>query len=207
VREIRAPYGSWEPATPAAVLSIFGCLDVPWWVAGGYAIELAVGRPFRAHGDIDILLLRRDQLAVQHALAGWEWWAADPPGVLRPWAPGDYLVDTVHDIWCRPAADQPWRIQVMLDESAGQSWVSRRDPRLRRPLATVGRTSPDGIPYLAPEIQLFYKAARPRAKDEADFAAVLPLLTGMQRRWLRDALTDSYGDHLWLVARPVTLTG
>ncbi|HEY3749649.1 MAG TPA: hypothetical protein VGL80_10645 [Pseudonocardiaceae bacterium] len=60
----------------------------------------------------------------------------------------------------------------MLDESAGQSWVSRRDPRLRRPLATVGRTSPDGIPYLAPEIQLFYKAARPRAKDEADFATV-----------------------------------
>jgi hypothetical protein len=88
--------------TPAAVQSIFGCLDVPWWVAGGYAIELAVGRPFRVHSDIDILLLRRDQLAVQHALAGWEWWAADPPGVLRPWAPGEYLVDTVHDIWCRP---------------------------------------------------------------------------------------------------------
>ena len=44
--------------------------DVPWWcVAGGHAVELAVGRPLRPHSDIDVLLLRRDQLAAQHALA------------------------------------------------------------------------------------------------------------------------------------------
>ena len=63
----------WEPLSPAEVAGLFA--DVPWWcVAGGHAIELAVGRPLRPHSDIDVLLLRRDQLAAQHALAGWEWW-------------------------------------------------------------------------------------------------------------------------------------
>jgi hypothetical protein len=197
MRRIHAPYGQWEPATPPEVRSIFEHFSVPWWVAGGYAIELAVGRPLRAHGDIDVLLLRRDQLVVQQALPGWEWWAADPPGVLRPWAAGETLADGIHDIWCRPAANQPWRIQIMLDESVGAEWVSRRDARLRRPLSTLGHTDADGIPYLAPEIQLFYKAARPRPKDEADFAAVLPLLTVAQRQWLSGALANCIGDHPW----------
>ncbi|WP_232836957.1 nucleotidyltransferase domain-containing protein [Lentzea terrae] len=53
----------WDPLRPAEVAGLF--TGVQWWVAGGYAIELAVGRPLRPHSDIDVLLLRRDQLAVQ----------------------------------------------------------------------------------------------------------------------------------------------
>jgi hypothetical protein len=44
---------------------MFSGLESRWWVAGGFAIELAVGHPFRSHGDIDVLLLRRDQLVAQ----------------------------------------------------------------------------------------------------------------------------------------------
>uniref|UniRef100_UPI0039BFF6A5 nucleotidyltransferase domain-containing protein n=1 Tax=Lentzea alba TaxID=2714351 RepID=UPI0039BFF6A5 len=181
--------------SPAEVAGLFA--DAPWWcVAGGYAIELAVGRPLRPHSDIDVLLLRRDQLAAQQALAGWEWWAADPPGTLRPWRPGEILPPDVHDIWCRPAGSETWRVQVMLDESSGDDWVSRRDPRVRRPIATLTRSSP--IPYLAPEIQLFYKSKSPRPKDTADFHAVLPLLSAVQRRWLADAITKTGGSCAWL---------
>ncbi|HEX5116308.1 MAG TPA: amino acid transporter [Pseudonocardiaceae bacterium] len=177
---------------------MFSALRTPWWLAGGYAIELAVGRAFREHDDIDVLLLRRDQLTAQRVLAGWEWWAADPPGVLRPWQPGETLPAHVHDIWCRPTAAQPWRIQFMLDESSGEDWISRRDPRVRRPISTLGHTSPDGIPYLAPEIQLFYKARGLRAKDDADFDAIHTLLDAQQRQWLVDAIRDTYGAHPWL---------
>lgn len=177
----------WEPLTPAEVSRLFAAVDAPWWIAGGYAVELAAGRPLRAHGDIDVLLLRRDQLAAQRALAGWEWWAADPPGSLRPWRPGEILPPDVHDIWCRPSASPPWRVQLMLDESEGSDWVSRRDPRIRHPLSTITRISPDGFPYLTPEIQLFYKARAPREKDLADFAAALPLLSAQQRAWLTEA--------------------
>ncbi len=141
--------GSWKPATPAEVAEIFSGCKALWWIAGGYAIELAAGQPIRGHVDIDVLMLRRDQLAVQQALPGWQWQAADPPGTLRPWQPGEQLAIGVHDIWCRPGPSEPWRIQVMLDESSGNDWVSRRDERIRRPITSIGlvtaaasRTSP-----------------------------------------------------------------
>lgn len=192
------PWGPWEPASPAEVFEIFRDCRAPWWIAGGYAIELAAGRPLRDHGDIDVLLLRRDQLAVQQALPGWEWHAADPPGTLRPWRQGELLPAGVHDIWCRPGPDEPWRIQFMLDEAAGGDWVSRRDERIRRPIAGVGFRTADAIPYLAPEIQLLYKANGRRPKDEFDFTAALPMLTSFQRQWLIDALSLAYGPgHPW----------
>jgi hypothetical protein len=194
---IAAPYGRWEPAQLTELVSVFSKMPCPWWVAGGYAIELAIGRSIRDHGDIDVMMLRRDQLHVQQALRDWEWWAADPPGILRPWIPRERLRAGVHDIWCRRGPGEPWRIQVMLDESSDGEWVSRRNPGIRRPLTDIGKTSRDGIRYLTPEIQLFYKAKSPRPKDEADFTAALPFLAPAQRRWLSDALTLAYGEHPW----------
>ncbi|GII78576.1 hypothetical protein Sru01_35580 [Sphaerisporangium rufum] len=191
------PLGAWDPAPLPDVAAHFSATGRPWWLAGGYAIELAVGRSFRDHADIDVLLLRPDQLSAQRALSGWEWWAADPPGVLRPWAPGEVLPGSVRDIWCRPGPTEPWRIQVMLDESDGEDWISRRCARVRRPIAALGHRSAVGIPYLAPEVQLYYKAKRPRAKDEKDFLEVLPVLTGAQRDWLAWAIDTAYGEHSW----------
>ena len=124
MRPIVAPYGRWEPATLAQVASLFSAMPCPWWIAGGYAIELAVGRRVRDHGDVDVMMLRQDQLHLHDALRGWECWAADPPGVLRTWEPTEVLPPTVHDIWCRPGPDEPWRIQVMLDETNGGPTLS-----------------------------------------------------------------------------------
>ncbi|WP_030285892.1 nucleotidyltransferase domain-containing protein [Streptomyces catenulae] len=190
----------WDPAPPAEAAAAFDGHGCRWWVAGGIAIERAVGRRFRDHADLDVLLLRRDQLVVQRALPDWEWWAADPPGRLRPWRPGEVLPAAVHDIWCRPGPRAPWRLQVMLDESRGEEWTSRRDPGVRRPLDALTGAPPsaDGIPFLTPEVQLYYKAQAPRPKDETDFRAVLPVLTAPQRRWLAAALTRTYGlPHPW----------
>jgi len=40
---------------------------------------------------------------------------------------------------------------------------------------------------------LLYKAASPRPKDEADFAAALPVLRPSQRQWLRESLALACG--------------
>ncbi|MCL8011584.1 amino acid transporter [Streptomyces sp. AS02] len=194
---LQAPFGRWEPASLSEVVARFSGLECRWWVAGGLAIELAVGQRIRPHGDIDVLLLRRDQRVAQRALAGWQWWAADPPGSLRPWVSGEVLPRGVHDIWCRPGLADPWRIQIMLDESHGQEWVSWRDPRVRRPIGALGMTTAEGVPFLAPEVQLYYKAKAPRPKDEEDFDAALPVLTDQQRQWLVDAISLTYGAHPW----------
>ncbi|WIX99181.1 amino acid transporter [Amycolatopsis mongoliensis] len=193
-----AVFGAWDPAAPAEARSWFEPAGTPWWIAGGFALELVAGRSWRTHGDLDVLVLRRDQLVVQEALAGREWWAADPPGTLRPWAAGEILGPAVHDVRCRPSGSSPWRVQVMLDETDGDEWVSRRSPAVRRPVAGLGVTV-GGIPCLRPEIQLFWKAGSPREKDEEDFREVAGSLGPAQRSWLARAIGATYSRrHPWL---------
>ncbi|WP_330240694.1 nucleotidyltransferase domain-containing protein [Streptomyces sp. NBC_00525] len=183
------PWGPWDPPPLAEAVRLLTALRSPWWIAGGYAVELAVGRAFRDHGDIDVLVPRDAQAEVRRVLPGWDWWAADPPGTLRPWHPGETLPAAVHDLWCRPGPDEPWRLQFMLDEVAGGDWVYRRDPRVRLPLARLGRVSDEGIPYLAPEVQLLYKSRSRRPKDERDFEEALPALDDHARAWLTETIT------------------
>ncbi|MFD7864813.1 nucleotidyltransferase domain-containing protein [Streptomyces sp. NPDC057682] len=192
------PWGPWEPMALDEAVRLLAPLGGPWWIAGGYAIELAVGRAFRAHADLDVLLPRRDQLAVQRILPGAQWWAADPPGTLRPWLPGEILPPGVHDIWCRPGPDEPWRVQFMLDDVVDGDWVYRRDPRIRLPLDRIGRVTADGIPHLAPEVQLLYKSRSPRPKDERDFEEALAVLDEDRRSWLTETITLAEGaGHPW----------
>jgi hypothetical protein len=69
--------------------------------------------------------------------------------------------------------------------------------RLRRPLAEALATTPDGIPYLRPEIVLLLEAKDTRPKDEVDFDASLPLLDAAARRWLAAGLMLLHPDHRW----------
>ncbi|NMB24798.1 MAG: amino acid transporter, partial [Firmicutes bacterium] len=169
-----------------------------WWIAGGWAIVLHLGRHIRDHGDIDVLLQRSDQVAIQAYLAGWDLYVADPPGRLRPWLPGEHIHRPIQDIWCRPEPESRWHIQIMLIDVEDGDWVFKRDPRIRRQLSEIGLENSEGIPYLRPEIQLLYKAKSPRPKDEIDFTAVLPMLTDGERSWLRSALSLAYGEHRWV---------
>ncbi|GAA3119498.1 hypothetical protein GCM10010466_07910 [Planomonospora alba] len=158
--------------------------------------ELAVGRAYREHGDVDVSVLRRDQRAVRRLLSGWDCHVADPPGTLRPWPVDETLPDRAHDVWVREHPGGPWRFQLMLDEADGDTWVYRRDARIRRPLASVTADA-GGFLRLAPEVQLLFKAKDPRPKTELDFDQVLPLLTARQRAWLDGALETEYGAHPW----------
>lgn len=94
----------WEPFTPMEVAELFRPLACRWWIAGGCAIEHAVGRRFRSHGDVDVLILRRDQAIVRDFLADWDVWVADPPGTLRRWDRVETLSEAVHDIWVAPCS-------------------------------------------------------------------------------------------------------
>ncbi|MGE0660764.1 MAG: hypothetical protein AB7O63_14805 [Reyranellaceae bacterium] len=190
----------WDPLTPAQAAALLRAAPFPWWIAGGHAIEFAVGRgPLRAHDDLDVLVLRRDQLAVRDFFADWDCEVSDPPGTLRPWPPGETLRHGVHDVWCRRAPGEKWQLRLMVDEADDDRWRTRRDARITRPLAEIGRSRDDGVPFLAPEIQLYYKANRPRPKDQFDFDAVLPVLDAGQRAWLARAIATSLGRrHRWL---------
>jgi hypothetical protein len=78
--------GSWDPMAPDEAAAVLGTLKVSWWIAGGWAIDLVLGHQSREHGDLDVLVLRRNQALVREYLSAWDVHAADPPGSLRPWS-------------------------------------------------------------------------------------------------------------------------
>jgi hypothetical protein len=191
--------GTCKPLSPDEVADELNGLPCRWWIAGGWAIDLHIGRQSRAHADIDVLILRDDHLAVQRHLAGWDFHAADPPGTLRHWAEGEILKPTVHDVWCRRSPSSSWSLQLMIDETENDQWVYRRDARIRRPVPDLDGPASNSVRrVLTPEIQLLYKSAQPRDKDEGDFHAVLEDLHAPQRRWLQESLTLVSPGHPWL---------
>jgi hypothetical protein len=183
----------WKPLSIGAAVRVFDRFEHPWWIAGGRAIELFVGRPLRTHGDLDVLVLRPDQGAVRQLLEGWDLRVAHA-GRLEPWPAGARLELPHSSLWCRRDADGPWELQILLGEAHDGVWWSRRAPSIRLPVGELGLVSATGIPYLRPEILLLFKAKKPRVRDEIDFEAALAALPASARARLRSWLP---GGHPW----------
>lgn len=191
--------GPWDPLSPDAVAELLAPVGAPWWIGGGWALDLLAGGSFRAHGDVDLLMLRRDQQLFRSQLNAWDVHAADPPGELRPWPVEEALPAHVHDVFCRPNPSAAWAFQFMIDETSGDDWLFRRDHSIRRSVASLaGRASRPGMRVLSPEVQLLYKSKGMRHKDVADFEMILPQLNAGERDWLRRALTTVTPGHEWV---------
>jgi hypothetical protein len=169
-----------------AVRSLLSTLTVPWWVAGGWAIDLFLGRPFRPHGDIDLMVLERDEHALRTDLIGVDLQLVDPDGRQRQWPIGSRLTAGPHCISL--GSDRlPLPTQVLLGAAVGDKWVYHRG------WPTIFRALPDcsferfGVRTLAPEVVLLMKCISGREKDQRDFEAVVRLLSEAQRDWLAGA--------------------
>ena len=67
-----------------------------------------------------------------------------------------------------------------------------------RPIGEIELRSASGIPIVAPEIQLLYKAKHHLDKDERDFRATVGRLSDERRSWLREALEIVHPGDPWL---------
>ena len=144
-------------------------------------------------------MLRQDATQLIAALPDWEIFEARND-MLQKLLPASLPRPDVNSLWCRPAGNTLWVLEILLDSGADGSWLFRRHPEIRRPLTEVIRRSAAGIPYLAPEIQLLYKARTLRARDQDDFARVVPQLDLPAKRWLRDSLRMIQSAHPWLAS-------
>ena len=180
-----------------------------WWVAGGWAIDAWAGGPSRDHDDVEISIMRGDQVLLRNHLPGWtlETGAHGPDGPRRitlgegTWLKlPEFQLRVRRDAGDVAGGDGVRAFEVFLnDERAGQ-WVSRRHPTVTRAFSALILDSPMGMPVLAPEVQLLYKAKYHRPKDEHDFARALPHLSAAQRVWLRTTLEEYHAGDPWLAA-------
>ncbi len=189
----------WQPLDIQETVNLMNGFEPLWMIAGGYALELFVGKPYREHGDMDIQVLRGSQLALQEYLQGWDLYFAKDR-VLHHWPDGLWLESPIKDIWGRKKGHKYWQLQIMLFEQQNEFWIYRRDKRVRKNLASIVKQTAEAIRYLAPEVQLLYKSKPPlRSKDQLDFEVCLPLLTGEEKCWLGQMLAMVYnGEHQWI---------
>jgi len=171
----------------------------PWWVAGGWAIDLFVGRVTREHGDIEIGAFRDTQAVLHAQLRRFKLFKA-VDGAFVPWAEGDEIRPPIFQIQASDQSLPGGELQVFLDDQVDGRWICRRNPALTRPIEEITLDSGvGGVKFLCPEIQLFFKAKHSQlAKNQQDFALVAPLLTPPQRLWARNAIAATHPDHVWL---------
>jgi hypothetical protein len=170
--------------------------DVMWWLSGGEALDVFVGRSTRAHADIDISLRRSDLAAFRAFTSTRLELRIAHDGRLRELT-DEPIENEVNGLWARESADGPWRLQVNLEPVDNGVWCYRRNLHIRLPIEAVIRRDPDGLPYVAPAVQLLWKAKDTRPKDEDDFEMVAPLLTMDERSWLADAIARCHPESAW----------
>lgn len=187
---------------PRAIGALMAGFPHRWAICGGWALDLYLGRVSRAHKDVDIAVLRRDQATVRAWLAarGWTLEKAHD-GRLSPWDEGEMIELPVHGIWCRNPRHDPDFLEVLLNEADGTHFRFRRDPAITLDLDRAFLHTDTGVPVLAPEITLLYKAKHAAlAENAADFRTALPHLDRGRRAWLRDSLERVHPGHEWLRA-------
>ena len=165
----------------------------PWWVAGGWAVDLFLGEVTRPHADIDIAVLRRDQDALRRHLDSWQLSKA-VDGALHPWPLGERLELPIHEIH---ALRNGVRVEFLLNEATADQWIYRRNRAVSMPLAKLTALSASGMPTLCPEVVLLYKAKAPSPRDHVDFERLLPQLGADARAWLAGALDACHPGHEW----------
>lgn len=186
--------------------------DIDWAVCGGWALDLFLGRTTRMHGDLDLSVPEGDRTRIERFMLdrGWRVYEFRGQGLLRPLhadtpsEPGRNLMCLregceLVTFWEAPR-DAPG---LVLHEwhPSGLRTLNYMEFLFRRAEPFFGRSADkavirlEGIPCLAPEVVLRWKADQPeRDVNRADFAAVFPRLSEEARAWLMNVLPP---EHPW----------
>lgn len=186
--------GPWDAISVAEAVKIFSSGSFRWWIAGCHALELHLNRSWRDHHDIDISFRRVDYAAARQLLIGWQISIASK-GILSPWLGEPLLAElNENNLWCKETPEGPWRLDLTVSEGNDSEWIFRRNRSLRLPWDIAVLKSPQGIPYLAPELQLLFKSKNSRSKDDQDAAEVIPQLDTDRKIFLKNILPEN---HSW----------
>lgn len=190
----------WDAWTPTELAARLDGVGVPWWVCGGWALDLFHGRQTREHEDLEFAVCRSDFGAVRDALTagGDHQMFYVGAGEGFPLAPGALPPDEYTQVWTRERVTGRYRVDTFLDPGSRDEWVCKRDDRLRLPLESMRAVDAAGIGYQRPEVVLLMKAKHRRDKDDADLARAWPALDPPARRWFTDAVELIHPDHPWL---------
>lgn len=179
---------------PVRIQQLLQNYTSPWFIAGGWAIDVFIGHETREHSDVEVAIFRKDQGSIKTYLRNWRLQKV-VKGEFHHWK-DEYLELPIHEI--HGVSETGTRIEILLNESNENEWIFRREPSISRHLNDIKRVSELGIPYLSPEIVLLFKAKNPKPKDEEDFIRAKKLLNEESRNWLKKGLEVHTPGHHWI---------
>lgn len=195
--EIEALDAKWSSSwTPGEVADRLSGIEAPWYVAAGWALDLFRGTQTRAHGDIEIAIPAARFPEVRECFPEYVFYAAGSGRPLAHATP-EALAET-HQTWLHDPETGNFLLDVFREPHDGDTWICRHNSTIRLPYGDVVLRTQDGIPFLAPELVLLFKAKHARPKDQADFDRTIPHLTGTQRGTLADLVARTHPEHPWL---------
>jgi hypothetical protein len=191
---------AWDAWRPEVVNELLADVDARWYVVAGWALDLFRGEQTRDHEDIEIGVPTADFSQLREALARYdcEVVGSNDDEPARRWPLQSPAFDEHFQTWIREPLTGVYRMDIFRDSHRGDTWLCRRDASIRLPYGDVIMTTSTGIPFMAPEIVLLFKAKHNREKDRADFDGIRPSLTDLQVNWLHASLRRVHPDHPWL---------
>lgn len=138
----------------------------PWFIAGGWSIDLAIGAKTRDHLDMDIVIFREHTQEALDYFKNWE---------IKVAIPGEARLDDCSSIestflprYCLHLFRENDFLEILLTERAEGKVIFRKDRSISMEVNKFSRNN-SGYPYIAPEWQLLFKGINPRPHDEMDF--------------------------------------
>ena len=187
-----------------AIISILNrMVEYPcfWCVAGGWAIDLYLGKQTRPHDDIEIVALRTDYKTLFTQLNKY-----NPQKIINdgthvsflPWDGTEIEADCIQlSTQTIRHLEHEYAFDVLLTPSRHGKWVCRRNENIVLPFNDVIISTPHHIPILRQEIVLLFKAKYVREKDCMDYENVIDTLNKTQKKWFIENLRIIHPNHDW----------
>ena len=188
---------AWNSLPPQAVAELLADAPVRWWLSGGVALDRWLGEPIRERRNTDVSVVHADLPALVASLPdGYDAWAVRDEELV-PFAEVS-VDDEVQPVLVRDVEAGAWVLRINVEDGAPRAWVYKRDPRLQLPWERAV-LDVEGIPTGATEVQLVWKALRPRPEDDVDKDAVLPRLSEEATAWYERCILSIHPHSSWSI--------
>lgn len=188
---------AWDAWSPQELGRRLRDAILPWYVAGGWALDVWHGRQTRQHEDLEFVVMRHgadDFRAILHDLD----FFTVRDGAVEFLPPSVKLPSDVWQLWGADRGQGRWRVDMMMEPGTPDRWIYKRDRTIQMARSDAVRTSEAGIPYLAPINVLLFKAKHCREKDRKDFDLSLPKLSAEEKQQLAVWLNELHPGHAWI---------
>lgn len=125
---------AWDPWHPQVVAQRLAGVTAPWYVAGGWAIDLFRGEQSREHEDLEIAVPAGRFAEIAERLEDCEFYGVDAGRIVPLDAE---RMRTSHQTWAMSLATRRWCLDVFREPHDGDVWICRRDEEIRRPYAEI----------------------------------------------------------------------